>query len=116
MNNLSNIIKKIGKVLKYEIIGNVVVVETKDGKYCIKKQKRMDIEDIHSYIKSKKYNNIIDIRIIDGYEITPFIKDFKMPLEDRLTEGIYLISLLHNKTTFYKKVSIDEIKEIYLFF
>ena len=113
MINKSGILKKYGKISKYEIIGNVSIIYTENGIYCLKKQKRMDIKQIHSYIKSKNYINILDLDVIDKVEITPFVEDFKTPLEDRLSTLLYLVSLLHTKTTFYKKISIDEIKEIY---
>ena len=113
MINKSEITKKYGKISKYEIIGNVSIIYTEKGIYCLKKQKRMDIKEVHSYIKSKNYINILDLDVIDGFEVTPFIKDYKTPLEDRLSTLVYLVSLLHTKTTFYKKISLDEIKEIY---
>ena len=43
----------------------------------------------------------------------PYIDNINMTMEERALDIIYLISMLHNKTTFYKTVDLNKIKEIY---
>ena len=47
----------------------------------------------------------------DNYEVYPYIKEVNLTLEERAIDIIYLISILHNKTTFYKNMDLDKIKE-----
>ena len=49
----------------------------------------------------------------DDVELTDYIHDRDIPVEQKLEDLIYLTSILHNKTTFYKTVDEDYIKTIY---
>ena len=51
---------------------------------------------------------------IDGdYEIYPYIDNIDEPIGQSAQDLMYLISLLHSKTTFYREIDTDRIKEIY---
>ena len=85
----------------------------KDNKlYCRKKAKTNIIEK-YKYLKSKDFNNYIDTKITNGYEIREYIKEVDITPEDKLHELVYLTSMLHTKTTHYKNLTIDEIKTYY---
>lgn len=45
--------------------------------------------------------------------MTPYINEIPMQDEDKATEMMYILSMLHNKTTFYKSISLDEVKCFY---
>ena len=49
----------------------------------------------------------------EEYEITEYIEEYKIPKEQKIIDMIYLVSLLHNKTTHYKETTEDEYKELY---
>ncbi len=102
--------------LGYRTIGKNRIVSTSQGDFFIKKKTREDKNNLYHYLSSRSfpyfvppYNEIEE----DEYEIYPWIREVDTPLEQKAIDFIYLLSLLHNKTTFYKEVSLDEIKEIY---
>lgn len=101
---------KINKVTKK---GNVLFVDACGCTYCLKKNKRKDINDVNRYLSTKDFNNYVYTKKINKYEIYPYIEEVSYSEEDKAEEIIYLMSLLHNKTTVYQNISIDEIKEMY---
>lgn len=116
MNDLREVIDKYGfGVKKYKQIGSVHILYTDNGTYCLKKKKREDIKDVINYLKAKQFNNILLPKSdnSDRYEITDYIEEVPFLEEDKAMEAIYLISMLHNKTTFYKSISLDEVKCFY---
>ncbi len=94
---------------KIEKIDNLTII---NGRSCIKKGNK-DTIDILNYLKSKDFNNYIDTKYEKGNLIRQYIEEIKISDEDKISELMYIISLLHNKTTFYKNMSLDEIKEYY---
>lgn len=116
MNDLKNIISKYNfNVNKYKKKGNLHILDTNKGVFCLKKKKRKDISDVLAYLKAKQFNNILEFLSDedDEYEITRYIQEINLLDEDKAMEAIYLISMLHNKTTFYKSISLDEVKCFY---
>ena len=99
------------KPLRYDKKGKAVVVGTRDGNYVIKKRKENTIYD---YLNSRSFNYYPKILgIEDDYEISEYIEEIDMPSEQKLTDMIDLVSLLHNKTTYFKEVDEEEYKRIY---
>ena len=96
----------------YKKLGNVILVNTKEDKLIIKK--KTNDNNIYEYLNSRSfryYPRIIDEN--DNYRITEYIKEIDYPEEQKIIDMINLISLLHNKTTFYKDVDEDDYKKIY---
>ncbi len=96
---------------KIKKIDNLKIVYKDDKKYCVKKCP--NTLDKLRYLRSKDFNNFIDIRYIDGNEIREYIEEIDISDEDKLKELIHVISMLHTKTTFYRNFPLDEIKEFY---
>ena len=67
------------------------------------------------YLKAKQFNNILDIECDDSdrFEITRYVEEVPFLIEDKAMEAVYLLSMLHNKTTFYKSISLDDVKCFY---
>lgn len=82
-------------------------------KYVIKSNHRK--ADSFDYLKSRNFNNFPQVysTINDEVELFDYIEDSKIPIEQKLEDTIYLASILHTKTTFYKEVEEDYIKKIY---
>lgn len=98
---------------KISFIKNVKVVDDGNNKIVLKKRKR-NINDIYSILDNRKFENyLIPIEIDNDYEKYPFINENKIEDSDKSQDIIYLMSLLHNKTTSYENINIDEIKKIY---
>jgi len=98
-----NSIKKIDNL---EIINN-------GSKLICRKKIKYNINSIHNYLKSKGFKYIISYQLINDYVIRDYIDEIEITKEDKLNELIYIISMLHTKTTHYKSISINEIKSFY---
>lgn len=90
----------------------IEIINTKDSRYVLKSKNNFNI---YNYLRLKNFNNFIYplTDSDDSYEITEYIDDIDVPIEQRIEDLIYLTSILHIKTTFYKNTDIDYIKEIY---
>lgn len=92
-------------------IGNLKVISKNNKKICIKKIN--NYIDREKYLKSKGFQNILHSEVLDGYVVRDFIDEVSISKEDKLHELVYLICLLHTKTTHYKNLTIDNIKDFY---
>ncbi|MCI9434614.1 MAG: hypothetical protein HFI86_05035 [Bacilli bacterium] len=100
---------------KYEFYKNVTIVNTDNNKYVIKEKNREDKSPIFNYLNSRSfdyYPNILS-DVDDEYEITEYIEQVDMPIEQKMSDMIDLVALLHSKTTHYEEVDEEEYKEIY---
>lgn len=117
MNNddLKRTIKKVCPFVKrYEIYKNAIIYKDEnDLKHVVKKNEN-DILDIYNYLNSRGFGYLPRLEYCDRntyvYEYTP---DTVTPEEQRISDLVKIDALLHNKTVYYKDVSLDEIKEIY---
>lgn len=116
MNNERSFLKKYNIIpTGYEYKNNVKIIETKNNKYVLKRNKN-NILDIFNYLHLKNFNyfpNVYNKDRNDLYEIYEYINSSDMSNYEKSEEIIYLLSLLHNKTTSYKDIDIDEYKKIY---
>ena len=93
-------------------IDNLEIIN-ENKKRVVRKKCKSNIIDKYKYLESKDFHNFINTKIVDGYEIRDYIDEVDISKEDKLNELIYLISILHTKTTHYKNLSINEIKLFY---
>lgn len=85
-----------------------------DDEYVIKKIKNPKLKETYNYLKSRNFLNFPPvITEQDGYEVTKYLQDVKIDDTQKIEDMIYLLTLLQNKTTFYKEVDLDEVKKIY---
>lgn len=115
MREISNLLKKYDlRACKYEKNGKAIVTDTNNGKYVIKLKNRNN-NNIYDYLNSRSFNYYPHIlnRENDNYEITEYIEQIDMPSEQKLLDMIDLVTLLHNKTTYYKEATEDDYKKIY---
>lgn len=101
---------------KHTRIKSIKIIKTEQESYVIKQKKRSDKSQVYQYLLSRSYNHFpapVNNIAQDSYEIYPFIEEVFTPKEQKAIDMIYLISLLHNKTTFYKEIDLDEIKSFY---
>ena len=97
------------KTRSYRKNGKVVVVDTNEGKKVIKKGKN----NLHEYLESREFIYFPNVRLDEDYEILDYVEEIEMPSEQKITDMIKLIALLHNKTTYYKEITEEEFKTIY---
>ena len=103
------------KVNKCSLRKKIKIIDTDNGSYVIKDVNK-DKKVTYDYLNTREFYNypkVINDLSNDGIEICEYVEDFLVPKEQREEDLLYLIGLLHNKTTFYKEMSLDEIKKIY---
>ena len=108
------IIKSIYKPYKYTIKNSVHILDTTSGKFVLK-EKKSDIRNLYNYLESRSFNNFAPL--IDdsrkGVNIFSYVNDTDMPSEQKAMDLMKIVGLLHQKTTYYKDVVVDEYKKIY---
>ena len=114
MNNLRETIKNHNlKVEKIKIKNGATILKTPEGKIVLKKKKRDDLDIIYNYLKSRSFDYFPNKYSDPDYDIYDYIDDVQEPKEQKIEGLIYLIGLLHSKTTFYKEVDTEDYKYIY---
>jgi len=98
---------------KITLKGNVKIIDDGDKRYVIKKKKK-NLNDVYKYLSSRSFE-YYPKRVLesDNYDIYEYVEDSNEPFEQKIFDMIYLVSLLHNKTTFYKNIDSDEYKYLY---
>lgn len=114
MNNLRETIKNHNlKVDKITIKSGATILSTPEGKVVLKKKKRDDLDIIYNYLRSRSFDYFPNKYNDPDYDIYDYIEDVQEPKEQKIEGLIYLIGLLHSKTTFYKEVDTEDYKYIY---
>ncbi len=98
-------IKKIGSA--------TIITSSDDHKYVVKRNNRK--ADSFDYLQTRNFNHFPRVysNLQDEVELTDYIEESETPKEQKLQDLVYLTSILHTKTTFYKDVDDDYIKKIY---
>lgn len=114
MNNLKELTSKFDfRINKCSYYKNTKVIDTNKGKFVVKKNNHNN-NDLFRYLETKNFNNFLNIYDYDDdYEIYPYVDQINMSYEEKALDIVYLISVLHNKTTFYKTTDIDNLQKIY---
>ena len=114
MNSIE-ILTKIYKPYKVSVKGKSKIFNCTCGNYVIKNKCNKDIKELYKYLNSRSFqyfpklveDNRSDVNVFE------YVEDVSIDSEQKLYDMIKLISLLHNKTSFYKEITKDKIKEIY---
>lgn len=95
---------------KITIKNSVKIIDNK----VVMKKKKKSLDDTYNYLLSRSFDYFPSIVKEDNdYIYYKYIDDLYEPKEQKMNDLVYLIALLHNKTTFYKEIDIDYYKEIY---
>ena len=97
--------------LKYEKKGKVTVISSASERY-VYKDSTIDTK-ILNYLKSRNFDYMPKILEKKDYELMQYIDDLEIPKEQKMIDMIKLVSLLHSKTTHYKKVNREEYHKLY---
>lgn len=116
MNNIKEITNRYAIIPhRYTIKKNATIIDSDDGHFVFKKRNgNNDNEQLFKYLRSRSFPYIPNlISKDDEYDVYEYVDDVESPREQKALDTMYLIAMLHNKTTFYKDVDVDETKEIY---
>lgn len=102
------------KPKKYIIKGKAILLKTDKGSFAIKFKTRNINNKILEYLDSRSFGYYPKIIYNDDdYIITEAIEEVEMPIDQKMMDMIDLVGLLHNKTTHYKEVDLDDYKKLY---
>ncbi len=97
--------------LKYIKKAKIIIED--DRKFVVKKRK-INIEKIYSYLENREFFHFVKpIEVNQTEEIYPFIVELECSDNDRAKDLVYLVSILHSKTTKFELVNLDKIKMRY---
>lgn len=100
-------------VKKITLINDVRIVDTGNEKLVIKKREK-NLADLFQYLRSRSFDYFPEVIYkTENYDVYRYINDTKMDREEKLLDIVKLVTLLHNKTTFYKDIDDDTYKELY---
>lgn len=114
MNSI-DLLTRIYKPYKVTVKGSTKIFNCTNGDYVVKPKKEKDIKELYKYLSSRSfeyYPKLIEDNRSD-VNVYEYIEDNSIDDEQKLYDLINLISLLHNKTSYYKEVTNDKIKSIY---
>ena len=95
---------------KITLKNNVRII---DNSYVIKKKKK-DILNTFNYLSSRSFDYYPKIlKEDDDYFYYEYISDIDEPREQKMIDLMNVLAVLHNKTTLYKEIDIDNYKYIY---
>ena len=98
---------------KITIKNNVRILEHNEDIYVYKKRKK-DLDNTYNYLLSRSFDYFPKkINKNNEFDIYEYISDIKEPIEQKALDLMYVLSLLHSKTTFYKEIDIEDYKKIY---
>ena len=100
---------------RYQIKGRTTFIDTKEGRFALKEKTRNNNKPIFEYLKSRNfyyYPKVLNDHN-DDYQMTEYIEEVDIPKEQKMSDLIDLLALLHSKTTHFKEIDEDEYKKIY---
>ena len=97
------------KVNSYKEIGKTIII---DNRYVLKKDINYD-HSIYNYLVNKDFKYISNCTKYKKYDLFPYIEDEDIPTDEKASRLVSILSILHNKTTYYREVNLDNIKKIY---
>lgn len=91
---------------------SAIIIESDMGRYAIK-ENETNLEDTYKYLTSRGFNYFPGYKKLNNYMIYNYIEDLCFDREEKLEDLVFLLSLLHLKTTRFVKTSLDDYKIIY---
>lgn len=113
MHELIRLLPSEDKIKKIEKKGNISIIDTTKDKYVIKKHTPKTLET-YTYLNAKGFTFYLPLlKSNNNYDIYPYINNIRLNDEEKIIETIYILSILHSKTTQYQNISTYDIKTIY---
>ena len=99
---------------KYTYLKDIKVIDTSDEKILIKKKKRYDIDKIYKYLDDHNISNYLKpFKITDKNLYFNYLNKKELDNDEVAKHLVYALSDLQNKTTIYKEIDKDKLKEEY---
>ena len=105
----------MSKIVKYEYLHNNKIIFYDDNKKIfIKNKKRYDLDKVYTYLDNHGIDNYLKpLRITDREIYFDYLDSLKLDKDEMAKRLIYNLSIWQNKTTIYRKIDKDKLKEEY---
>ena len=115
MNNVLEVLKREFKPYKLTKKKSIMIMDSTSGTFVIKEKKDNKINKAYEYLLSRNFDYFPKLALEerDNVNVFEYIEDIPMPQEQKAMDMIDLVALLHNKTTYYKEVTLDKYQEIF---
>lgn len=115
MNRSLEVFNKIYKPYKITKKNNVYILHTMNGDYVAKLNPKIDYNKLYSYLHSRSFSYVPELSkdSRDDMVVLEYQEDLSVNNNQKALDLINLVSLLHNKTSYFKNVTNDTYKEIY---
>jgi hypothetical protein len=86
-----------------------------EGNFVVKESPKIDYKELYKYLLSRSFNYIPNLSLDsrDDVVVFEYCEDYDIDCNQKILDMIYIVGLLHSKTSYYKDVTIDKYKEIY---
>ena len=115
MNNALEVLKREFKPYRLTKKKSITIMDSTSGTFVIKEKKDNKVGEAYEYLLSRNFDYFPKLALEERNDVNVFeyIEDIPMPKEQKAMDMIDLVALLHNKTTYYKEVTLDKYQEIY---
>lgn len=94
--------------------GKSLIIDDADRKIVVKERKPDLNEQLFRYLDSRSFNYYPHIlELGDDYLVTEYVDDLDIPKEQKMSDLVDIVGLLHSKTTHFKEVDEANYKELY---
>ena len=92
----------------------VKIITLNNGEKYALYTRKSNVLKTYNYLTSRGFNDFLHPIEFNNsyYEIYPYIED-NVSIEDKAKDLIYIMAMLHTKTTIYENLDKDRVKEIY---
>lgn len=114
MSRENELLKKYGLRVKHiSYKKSLKIVDTNKGKFTVKVKENNN--DIYDYLLNREFKNFIPPvnSQEESFEIYPYISEKSISAEDKAVNLVYILSMLHTRTTVYEVLDLDNVKKIY---
>lgn len=115
MNNALEEIKETYKPYRVTKKKNITILDSTKGSFVIKNNSNAKVKETYNYLLSRNFDYFPKLANSERNDVNVFeyVEDTPMPKEQKVSDMIDVVALLHNKTTYYKEITEDKYKEIY---
>ena len=93
--------------------GKCIIAKCDNNMYAVKKNCD-NIKKTYEYLESRSFEYFPKIiKSNNEYNAFEYINEVNNPMEQKAFDMVNLLSMLHNKTTFYREMDKDEYKELF---
>ena len=99
---------------KYTYLKDIKIIDYDSDKVLIKKKKKYDIDKVYKYLDDHNINNYLKpFKVTDRNLYFNYLDKKDLDNDEVAKHLIYALSDLQNKTTIYKEIDKDKLKEEY---